>query len=304
MSAMGCIVAATIACAGEPVTAPPDAAAETATDIARTPPAEPSRLFVLDTVGFTRVQKGGIAPGFDVDGVVTQGTGDPKTCGKPDFTAPDGTPGIDNQFATLVPLIEASGLQAFEGLLQASIDNGGVLILLQLDGWDGSADDAAVTLTVRAGHGAPLLGTDKKLLTGQTFHLRPDSPERAAKNARVKGFQLDTDAFDLDLPVQVFGKLYVLEVRNARIRLHLRDDGRVDEGLLGGGITFASIAKIAKTGAEDQPSIVDMVQALTDGAGDLAPDANGVCTQISAALAFQGAPGFLYAAERAILPKP
>ena len=280
---------------GDSGSAPPDAGPTT--DTAAAPQVVTRRLYVFDTVTFTRVQKDGKARGFDVDGKVTP-DGDAATCGKSDFTAPDGQPGIDNQFALLVPVIEKSGLQAFEGLLQASIDNGGVLLMLQVDGLDSFVDDADVKVTLRAGQGMPLLGTDKKLLSGQTFHLRADSPEKVAAPAAVKGGQLDAGPFDVDVPVSVFGNLYVLEVRAARVRARLVDERRIEAGLFGGGITFSSIQKIALTGAKDQPSIIEMVTTLVDGMGDLAPDAKGNCTQISAALAFSGVSAFLYAAER------
>ena len=80
-------------------------------DLGTTPIKTAHRIYVFDTVGFTRLDKDGRAPGFDLDHKVSDET-DVDTCSQADFIGIDGTPGIDNQFATLVPLIEATGISA------------------------------------------------------------------------------------------------------------------------------------------------------------------------------------------------
>lgn len=253
-------------------------------------------LFVLDTVGFTRVGPDGVAPGFDLDGRVSDAD-DAQSCGKPDFTSPEGKPGIDNTFATLVPVIEKTGISAVETLLQASIQSGGVLLVLELDGLDSLVDDAEVKVTVRAGQGLPLLGTDGKLLTGQTFHVSSRDPSAHSGVSRLAGGVIETPPFDLDLPVSIFGKDYTLMEKGARLRFHLVDAEHVDGGLLAGGLTIGSVRAIAKTAAEDQPEIMDIVEAVIGNAGDLARDDQGVCQQVSAVLAFTGVSAYFYPAD-------
>lgn len=247
-----------------------------------------ARTFVFDTVGFTRADPKGNVPGFDLDGTTA------TVCDKSDFTAPDGTPGVDNQFATLVPIIEFSGLAAFEGLLQSSIDNGGILLMIDVADVQDWQNDPSVTVKLRAGRGLPLLGTDGLLLAGQTFWLSDRSPELLLPNARIENGILLTGSFDGELPISVFEFDYVLDMRNARFRAKVVSDARLEEGLLGGGITLTSIEKVAQTAAIDQPDLYETITTLVAGVGDLVPGPDGVCTQISAVLKITAIPAYLY----------
>ncbi len=298
----GCLpalLALILGCEGTATPAAGDAVADSKADVTfetKVAPFATKRLFVLDTIKFARQKPPGTVLGWDLDGKVS--TADDKaTCGKKDFVSPDGVAGIDNQFSLLVPLIEASGIAAFESLLQASVESGGVLLMVELVGLDSLTDDSEVTVRIRAGQGMPLLGTDGKVLTGQTFHLNKRDPATVCGKGKLVAGTIDVGPFDIDLPIQVFGKEYTLEMRGGRVRFHILDDQRVDAGLVGGGITLSSIAKIAKTAAEDQGNIDDIVESLTGTMGDLAQDATGTCTQLSAALTFTGVSAFFYPAD-------
>ncbi len=92
----------------------------------------------------------GVARGFDLDGIVSDGYG-AEDCSWEDFEAPDGTPGIDNQMALLTPLFEPAGLgQAFE-YLENSIEDSGFFHLFELRDVDDLVDDAEVELTSKSG---------------------------------------------------------------------------------------------------------------------------------------------------------
>jgi hypothetical protein len=270
------------------------------------PTADPftARTFVLDTIGFTRKDANGHVPGFDVDNRVSQ-EGDVETCDKGDFTAPDGTPGIDNQFANLVPIIELSGLKAFEGLLQSSIDNGGILLMLDVSDVQDWRNDTQIKAVLRAGYGHPLLGTDGLLLSGQTFHLSTRSPELVLPNARIVDGILRADAFDGQLPIHVFEYDYTLDMKSAQIVASVVSDSRLEAGLLGGGITLSSIEQVAKTAAIDQPDLYETITALVAGVGDLAKDPlTGACTQISATLSFTATTAYLFPGAATAAPAP
>lgn len=293
------LLATTAACADAGTAPAGDTSADTKPDAAfetKVAPFQTRRLYVLDTIRFARQKPFGTVLGWNLDGKVS-GEDDKATCGKKDFVSPDGVPGIDNQFSLLVPLIEASGIAAFESLLQASVESGGVLLMVELIGLDSLTDDPEVTVRIRAGQGVPLLGTDGKVLTGQTFHLSKRDPATVCGKGKLAGGVIDVGPFDIDLPLQVFGKDYTLEMRGGRVRLQIADDKRIEAGLVGGGVTLSSIAKIAKTAAEDQGNIDDIVEALTSNMGDLAQDATGTCTQMSAALTFTGVSAFFYPAD-------
>lgn len=273
--------------------AAPSSSADASTADAVLKPLHSTRLYVFDSITFAREKPVGVAPGFDLDGRISDEK-DKLSCGKVDFVSPEGVKGIDNQFARLVPLIEASGLGAFEGLLQTTIKDGGLLLMLQVQGIDDIHNDSEVHVSIRAGQGTPLLGTDGLLLSGQTFHRSTKSPETDAGSAQIEKDILSAGPFDVQLPVVVFGKNYILELRKARIRAKITPDGGLSEGILGGGITLTSIDAIAETAAQDQPSLMDMIHGVIGDNGDLAVAADGVCSQISAALKFSAVSAFLF----------
>lgn len=252
-----------------------------------------SRTFVFDTVVLTRRDASGRVPGFDVDGK-TSGEDDAETCNKADATAPDGTPGIDNQFATLVPLIELAGLGALEGLVQSSIDNGSILLLLDLADVQDWQNDPSVKVTLRAAAGAPLLGTDGLLLPGQTFSLSKRSPELVIPGGRIENGVFRTGTFDGALPISVFGVDYSLDMRNAQVQASVLGPDRMENGLVGGGITLQSIEVLAAQAAMGEADLDELILSLVAGVGDLAKDATGQCTQVSAALGFTAVSAYLY----------
>lgn len=279
------------ACTSTPAATADAVSGDAASDVGT--PKKAHKVYVFDTVSFTRLDKDGHAPGFNLDGKVSDDQ-DADTCNQSDFVSPTGEQGIDNQFATLVPLIEATGISAVEKLLQSSIENGGILLLVELEGLDDLKNDPEVTMRVRAANGSPLLGTDGKLLTDQTFHVSPRDPNVNTGTAVLKDGILESKPFDVDLPVEVFGKDYTLEGRGARVRFRIVDDERIDEGVLGAGITISSVMAIAKKGAEDQGDILPIVESLVGGKGDLAKDAAGVCQQMSAGLQFTGVSAYFF----------
>ena len=271
------------------------------------------KIYVFDTIGFTKVtmddQKVQHAPGFNLDNTVS-GTDDDNSCNHTDFLSPDGIPGIDNQFATLVPLMELTRISAVETLLQSSIESGGILLLFEFEGLDDLVNDPSVNMRVRAANGSPLLGTDGKLLTGQTFHVSPRDPNVNAGTAVVKDGIVTAGPFDIDLPVQVFGKDYTLEARGTFVKFRIIDEERISDGILGTGVTISSVRTLAKKAAEGEGDILPIVESLVNGQGDLVkklvhhdctPDQTDCtpgdfmeCTQMSATLQFTGVSAYFF----------
>ncbi len=263
--------------------APPDAAPV---------PALP-RLSVIDTLGFATETAPGVAPGFDVDGRVSDAR-DADGCNKADLRSPEGTPGIDNALARLVPLFSAAGLGAAESLGQSLIEEGGLLLMVQIDGVDDLLNDDDVTMRLRAGDGEPLLGTDGRLLSGQTFDLHADSPESLAPEAHIVDGWIEAGPFEGRLPILAFGLRYDLSVRNARLRARLTPDGGLVEGVFGGGIPLEDLYRVGAIAANDDQSVLPAIRAVFGSAVDLAPGEDGLCTQVSAALEFTAVSAFLF----------
>jgi len=274
--------------------------ASTSTEVPE--PEGPKRMLVVfDTLSFTEIAEDGTAPGFNLDGVVSDAD-DKGSCGQPDYVSPEGVEGIDNQLAKLVPLFELFGIGAASAYIQGAIEEGGLLILLQVDGVDSIENDDEVTVMVRTGAGNPLLGTDGKLLTGQTFHLHPETPDSFAQTAYIEDGVLHAGPFDARLPVVVLGMQYELTFYGALLRAEWTYDGSLHGGLLGGAATLDDLYGIGETAAADDGSVLPAIKAVVEGAGDLEPNEDGECQKMSAAMAFTGVSAFYFPDEPGVEP--
>jgi hypothetical protein len=259
-------------------------------------PAEPAPILtVISVLNFTREHEPGIAVGFNVDDKVSK-EGDESTCGHGDFVSPEGEEGIDNQLALITPLFDTVGIGAVEGFVQAAVDEGGLLIMWELAGVDDIENDDDVTVTLRYGTGAPLLGTDGVLISGQTFHLSPDSPNTIIQ-ASISDGQLRTERFTAGIPIVVFEVRYELQILDAQMRGEITFDGQLSNAMMGGRVPIANLIEIAERAEMEAGGIYDAVLFVLDGMGDMNPDANGVCQDISTALTFTAASAFFYPGE-------
>lgn len=248
------------------------------------------QVAVMTRLGFAREEPLGVAPGFDVDGRVSDGD-DPAGCYWEDLESPEGQDGVDNQFATLVPALEVAGGGVVEDFIQTAIHDGSILVMLILEGLDDPVDDDHLVITMTSGVGKPLVGTDGYLVPGQTFALDPDAAV-SVMDASLTGGEITAGPFDGSLPVVVFGIQYVLELRDAWITFELTAEGDLRDGLFGGGITVDSLVEVAELSGDKD--VIGLFGPLIPNAADLAPGPDGVCTQVSAALSFDGAGAFVH----------
>ncbi|GAB4214536.1 MAG: hypothetical protein OHK0013_39310 [Sandaracinaceae bacterium] len=253
--------------------------------------AEPS-LVLFRSISFARVDAANVSEGFDLDGRVSDRS-DLGSCRKPDFTSPDGTPGIDNQIAVLLPIIEMqTGGLRLDDVLQTAIDNGQLLIAFELLGVDDPVNDPCVTVRLRPVVGTPLLGTDGRVLPGQTFDVAPDGEVSTIEGGRIVDGVLAVGPAPVALPVQVLDARFTLHVEGAQVRLERNEDGTW-RGLLGGGISVEEMIQIAR-GLNIPSDLMGAVMFVLRSNADLARDEAGDCQQISATLVVDGVPAFLY----------
>ena len=232
---------------------------------------------VVTELRFADLVAPGVAPGFDLDGLDSDGL-DGTGCRHPDFEGPDGAPGIDNQLATLMPILRATEARAIDGLLQESVNGGSILFLVQLDGLDDWRDDDAVDLVLQSGAGpTPYLTTDGLIESDQTFALDPDARPNPTTATLVDG-TLTAGPFDVLLPVSVLNASFDLVMPIGMVQLTFNPDGSAD-GLFGGALPISTVLDLA--GSIDT-SIRDLATNLLISRADLLPDADGRCTAISA----------------------
>ena len=253
-------------------------------------------LVLLDrSILFAR-QEGGICEGFDLDSTVTL-DGESTGCGIADYASLDGTTGVDNAFAAMLPTLESTEAAAVESLVQATIASGGLLLTTRLTDLDDPMNDPCVNVEILRAVGTPVLGNDGYILPWQTFSV-DDSVEVASVQgvALVDGV-IEAHGLTIRLPISIFDVSLDLVLNDASIRLsHGRPDntGFLEDGwdvLMAGGVESSSIQEVA-----DSPNVDDalsgLVAALLAANVDLAPE-NGVCTQLSMTFQVEAIPAFL-----------
>jgi hypothetical protein len=226
---------------------------------------------VIQTLRFQRAEDG-VSDGFDLDGTTE------AVCGITDYTDPEGASGIDNAFAYLLPALELTEAAAVESLVQFAIDSGELMITLELEGLDDPVDDDCVDLVLGRAAGAPMVGTDGRLLPGQTLDRDPAIEVLRIEDVAVVDGTFEAP-FTITLPVTIFDVDLEFTLLDGRIRGTVAPDGTVT-GVFGGGVDVDYLLSIALEENVD-PGLHDILAALLGAWSDLAPDATGQCTQVS-----------------------
>lgn len=249
-----------------------------------------TEVLVLSRITFAR-ETAGSSVGFDLDGHDTA-AGSAEGCGVGDAVSPDGTTGVDNAFARLLPALELTEGAALESIVAESIRGGGLLAMVQLARVDDPLDDACVDLSVLGGLGVPMVGYDGEILPAQTFDRDPDVPATHVTGAAIRDGVVEVGPTPLDMPFAFLDADVVFHLEGARVRLVREPDGRV-HGMLAGGMAIATLSQLAHdTGiGVEVEELLDSVLGLM---ADLAPDATGACTQISVTLEFEALQAFFY----------
>lgn len=270
-----------------PAQSPAAVAPETLPPLA--PPPPKTQLAVARTLTFARAADG-VSLGFDLDDRISD-PGDRESCGQSDYVGPDGAEGIDNAFSQVLPLIERFGGTALEGLVQAAINEGDLLVMLELDGVDSWVDDDEVSLTLLRGVGQPYVGTDDRLEPWQTYDVDGAAPWSRAE-ARIRGGVLEAGPVEFDLPIYVFDFEFLVTVTEARVRVVFDDEGP-DSAVLGGTITMENLLHIANNieGGAQIPGILDTVGRSF---ADMDKGEDGFCGALSVVLDIDLEGAFFY----------
>ncbi|MCB9599748.1 MAG: hypothetical protein H6722_24060 [Sandaracinus sp.] len=234
-----------------------------------------------------------VAVGLDIDGR-TSDTSDELGCKRRDFMAPDGRAGIDNQFTFLYETVaEVFQDGVVEGIIQNSINEGRLLLMYQLSGVDDPLNDDEVEVAIFLGEGRPDLNSNNRIVGSQTFDRRLDASVTTTRGRIVDGV-LETDAFDIEMPMAFFNVFFDLQLSEARIRGEMHEDGGM-VGVLAGAVSMEQIYEIGRMadGAQEL-QITPTLQMLLPRWADLLPGDDGRCTHLSAALTFESVPAFVY----------
>ena len=248
-------------------------------------------FFVADVLTVPGKGEGGVVPGFNIDGRVSDGS-DEQSCGHPDFTSPDGTPGIDNQLAelkvTLNGFVQPMIGKPIDDAITDAIADGTALLLMELTGVDDSNDNDAtfsIYLGDVPGGGSPALESGR-LAPDQTFNLKAAAVDesgnpRVSVDARVENGRVVAGPLTLPIRFPVDGNQIELNIRNAELRADI-EDGSLENGVIGGELLLSELLDTAE--ALGVPR--DAVAAALSSSTDLNPDGNGDCLSLSVGVTF------------------
>lgn len=209
------------------------------------------RFQVLSVIELAQADNSGKVPGFDLDcrsdasckcktddgpdgGVVS-------TC--EDYTSPDGTGGIDNQFSRLAPDLDS--IFKIGDKIQENIEEGDLIILFELQNLDAETIDATtndecviveVYLGFVPGGGGPLLANGG-VAPEQTFDLDNRSFDGDAPRIRFGGKivngKLEAGPATIPLSLPIGSAAIDLNIQDGRLEATF-DGDRLTDGLIGG----------------------------------------------------------------------
>lgn len=249
------------------------------------------RMLVIDRLWFVGAD-GDVSEGVDIDGRVSD-RNDDETCGQVDFVSPDGTPGVDNQFARLLPALEGvAGQDSVLAVIQRTINSGGVLLALELDRLDSLEADECVEVTVSRAKGQPSIGANGLLEEGQTYDRNPEIPASFIEDATLNGGKLTAGPFDLEMPLVVDSFELFIQIRNATVVGQFDENGKF-EGIIAGSIVVPEFAQSIEE-IDASADVLRLVSNLLYRLADLAPNSEGECEELSITLGISAVPGFFF----------
>ncbi len=244
---------------------------------------------VMTQITFARAEDG-VSPGFDLDGEVT-GPDAPGDCGQADYVGMDGSAGVDNALARLLPFLDTTEAVAVEPLVQQAINEGELLLMVDVQGLDDFTNDDSVDVTILRATGTPFVGTDDRLEAGQTFDVNPDVEPTSVEGASLVDGVLTAQGFHVFLPLRVFDTFLEFSFADAILEVTFHDDGSYS-GVLAGRFDWSDMLDTLLAAPIDQ-SLKDLLPDLLLTLSDMRSD-DGVCRIMSATLEFEGKGAFFY----------
>ena len=271
-----------------------------------TPPPGETYVYVIDEVRILAraevIDGVSVVDGFDIDGFDGAAPGgNCRSQEQDDYVAPDGRRGIDNQLAggglasvvRLLAMQEEDSSALFEGLVQGAVTAGTLLVLMKFDDVSSFENDDDVTLTLLAGQPFNVgVGTDGRLLAGQSFDIRPDT-EPVVIHTAIRDGVLLADGVNLQLIGSILDVSFEIPISLGHLRVEFNPNGTVT-GVLGGALPWNTLADvIPRIGGAGQ--FATLGRAILRGIADVMNFETGECDRLSASMRVHGVPAFIYA---------
>jgi hypothetical protein len=246
---------------------------------------EQTQVAVITEMWFARISDEGVSVGADLD---QSG----RACGVDDLVTPEGQTGIDNSFGSLIPILELTEGAAIEVYIQNLINNGEVLIMVEMEDVDDPFNDECVNCTLLRGLGTPTVGTDKIIESGQTFDRDLALPSSRIDGVEIVGGTMVASPLAFNLPFNIFDIALEFNLHDATLRFDQGQEGH-HSGFIAGGLYISEIIDFVE--GRSDIDIGDLVVDLVETKADLWPDETGRCTGISVVFEFRAKPAFFYA---------
>ncbi|MCO4746751.1 MAG: hypothetical protein KC912_18290 [Proteobacteria bacterium] len=233
----------------------------------------------------------GISLGYDLDGLDSEEDGS-DGCGIGDYESPDGATGVDNALARVMPALDATEASALEPLINQNINLGEVLMIFGLSGVDDPLNDDEVSVTFVRGFGAPIVGSDGLLVSGQTFERDTDTEPVTVDSASLVDGVLEASGVAVEFPIEIFDASPVLDIEN--VSLHFEYDERGDfKGYLGGALNYQRILD-GVADANVDAALLSTLPVLFENNADLDSEEDGRCSRMSATIEVDGVNAHLF----------
>jgi len=251
-----------------------------------------SEFAMVRELTFIREDDQGVSNSFDLDGVVSDEL-DPEGCYQSDQIGVSGEAGVDNAFSNILPALELTEASALEPLIKAAIDEGRLLLMLEMDNLEQSAGDECVGLHFSRADGPAALGGDGLILPGQTYERQLNGPESSIDCGTLDGDVLTGTPFDIRLPLQVFDEQIDISMWDGIFEIEMASDG-IYTGRFAGGIDVAELMANVYSFDGVGDEVIVLLESVLANNADLLPDESGVCQRLSVGFEFEAVSAYFF----------
>lgn len=239
-----------------------------------------------------RTYDGPVAMGMNLDGKVT----------REDFVGPNGEKGVDNQLWRAFGRVKVFRESGNEAIAKKSFMSMGAPTIVEISDVDDMRNDPQVTVKVYASSDAVTRDPRGQALQRVSYTIIPDRQLQSTTTGSIRDGVLMTEPVDLLLQYKEQIVDSPREIRAARIRAEIREDGSI-EGELMGYYSLASIwdliEQMTQAGANsNQISCPGLRRALDEVADGYMDPKTKKYTAISAAMKFVGVRAFAVMPEQ------
>lgn len=226
--------------------------------------------------------------GFDLDG-------EADDCDVDDGISPAGLGGIDNQFGAIWDVLPDTVEAVVPEAIDRSIESGTMMVVMELVGAADLETDGPTTLVFRQGVGTPLVGTDRRPLSGQTVDLVDgDNILGMAEDAVIAAGQLAAEDLSILFRLEYIDTLVELFVVRGQAEMRSDGVGGLDMKL-GGMVPLDAVMDLVQgLGGDGDKRIREALEALVPLMVDTRTDPEGDCDGLSGAFLGHASPVFLF----------